>query len=277
MEKVLVTGGCGLIGQHICSGLLKKGYEVIAVDREESGYNEGKLHYSSIQCDLTDKNAIAEVFENNKFDVVIHAKDFNRTSSNFSNLNIENKEVLSVFYTALSQSSGLLNISLKYQIQNVERTSQYYSAKLTFPTSGIVKNVVLDFTNASAGNEAKFVESKRKDSVVVTPETINFQVAAKLCMVIKDNPIEFLNSVVANQSSGLNINMKLQNSPALEMVLDSSGDSNLDFLLKDSDLVLQFDSVFVDDISKLGNFENLSNVQDFKVTVDSDINSKLEM
>jgi UDP-glucose 4-epimerase len=73
MERVLVTGGCGLIGQHICSGLLKKGYEVIAVDREESGYNEGKLHYSSFQCDPTDKNAIAEVFENNHFDIVIHA------------------------------------------------------------------------------------------------------------------------------------------------------------------------------------------------------------
>ncbi|EWM54686.1 NAD-dependent epimerase/dehydratase family protein [Ruminococcus flavefaciens] len=73
MEKVLVTGGCGLIGQHICSGLLKKGYEVIAVDREESGYNVGKLNYSSVECDPTDKNTIAELFEKNKFDVVIHA------------------------------------------------------------------------------------------------------------------------------------------------------------------------------------------------------------
>ena len=43
MEKVLVTGGCGLIGQHICSGLLKKGYEVIAIDREESGYNDRSI------------------------------------------------------------------------------------------------------------------------------------------------------------------------------------------------------------------------------------------
>ena len=73
MEKVLVTGGCGLIGQHICSGLLKKGYEVIAIDREESGYNVGKLHYSSVECDPTDKNTIAELFEKNKFDIVIHA------------------------------------------------------------------------------------------------------------------------------------------------------------------------------------------------------------
>lgn len=73
MEKVLVTGGCGLIGQHICSGLLKKGYEVIAVDREECGYNEGKPNYSFTPCEPTDKNTIAELFENNKFYAVIHA------------------------------------------------------------------------------------------------------------------------------------------------------------------------------------------------------------
>lgn len=73
MEKVLVTGGCGIIGKHICSGLLKKGFEVIAIDREESGYNEGKLRYSSVICEPTDKNTISEVFENNKIDIVIHA------------------------------------------------------------------------------------------------------------------------------------------------------------------------------------------------------------
>lgn len=73
MEKVLVTGGCGLIGQHICSGLLKKGFEVIAIDREGSDYNEGKLNYSSVICPPTDKNAIAEVFEKNKINIVIHA------------------------------------------------------------------------------------------------------------------------------------------------------------------------------------------------------------
>ena len=73
MEKVLVTGGCGLIGKHICSGLLKKGFEVIAVDTEESGYNEGKLNYSSVQCAPTDKNTIAEIFEKNEIDVLIHA------------------------------------------------------------------------------------------------------------------------------------------------------------------------------------------------------------
>lgn len=73
MATVLVTGGCGMIGQHICSGLLKKGNEVIAVDSEEGHYNDGKSHYSFIQASITDKNAYAEIFENNKIDVLVHA------------------------------------------------------------------------------------------------------------------------------------------------------------------------------------------------------------
>lgn len=73
MRTVLVTGGCGLIGQHICSGLLKKGNTVIAVDLQEGNYNSGKLNYSFIEAAPTDKNKFAEILENNKIDVVIHA------------------------------------------------------------------------------------------------------------------------------------------------------------------------------------------------------------
>lgn len=73
METVLVTGGCGLIGQHICSGLLKKRYSVIAVDNKQGNYNEGKMNYRFIEADPSDKNAYAEIFENNKIDILIHA------------------------------------------------------------------------------------------------------------------------------------------------------------------------------------------------------------
>ncbi|MBQ9898629.1 MAG: NAD(P)-dependent oxidoreductase [Ruminococcus sp.] len=72
METVLVTGGNGLIGQHICSGLLKKGYAVISADINEGNYNEGKLNYSWIQVAPNDKNGYAEIFENNKIDILIH-------------------------------------------------------------------------------------------------------------------------------------------------------------------------------------------------------------
>jgi len=73
METVVVTGGCGLIGQHICSGLLKKGFAVIAVDREPGIYNEGKLNYSFVQATPTDKDTYAEVFEKNDVSILIHA------------------------------------------------------------------------------------------------------------------------------------------------------------------------------------------------------------
>lgn len=72
METVLVTGGCGLIGQHICSGLLKKGYSVIAADSTQGMYNEGKLNYKFIEAAPSDKNGYAEIFENNQIDILIH-------------------------------------------------------------------------------------------------------------------------------------------------------------------------------------------------------------
>ena len=67
MNTVVVTGGCGLIGQHICSGLLKKGFAVIAVDKEPGIYNEGKLNYSFVQAAPTDKDEYAEIFEKMRF------------------------------------------------------------------------------------------------------------------------------------------------------------------------------------------------------------------
>ncbi|MDE5583320.1 MAG: NAD(P)-dependent oxidoreductase [Ruminococcus sp.] len=73
MNTVLVTGGCGLIGRYICSGLLKKGNTVIAVDENENGYNEGKLNYSFIESACDDKDSYEKIFRENKIDIVIHA------------------------------------------------------------------------------------------------------------------------------------------------------------------------------------------------------------
>lgn len=72
MRKVLVTGGCGLIGDHICSGFLKKDCLVVAVDRQPSEYNHEKENYTFVQAKPSDKGVYAEVFEKYKFDTVIH-------------------------------------------------------------------------------------------------------------------------------------------------------------------------------------------------------------
>lgn len=73
METALVTGGSGLIGKHIVSGLLKKGYAVISVDKEDDGYNDGKPNYQFVKSEVTDRNKLAEIFQNNEIDLLVHA------------------------------------------------------------------------------------------------------------------------------------------------------------------------------------------------------------
>src|SRR6476469_5238737 len=98
MKKVLVTGTAGFIGFHLLRNLLKKGYEVVGLDnindyydvnlkygrlsemgiaKEEIAY--GKLVQSSkhpeyrfIQIDLADKDEVAKLFAQEKFDGVVN-------------------------------------------------------------------------------------------------------------------------------------------------------------------------------------------------------------
>ena len=44
MKKILVTGGAGFIGSHLCEVLLKKGYEVICLDNFFTGSKENVCH-----------------------------------------------------------------------------------------------------------------------------------------------------------------------------------------------------------------------------------------
>ena len=96
--KILVTGSAGFIGFHVVQRLLKKNIQVTSLDNindyydvslkygrlEELGINKSNISYGSliqseeyknhqfIQCDLSDKEAIDDLFTNNKFDVVCH-------------------------------------------------------------------------------------------------------------------------------------------------------------------------------------------------------------
>lgn len=72
MKTILVTGGCGMIADHMCSGLLKKGYEVVAVDKKASGYNLNKAHFTFVQASPMDKTAYADTMERFHPEVVIH-------------------------------------------------------------------------------------------------------------------------------------------------------------------------------------------------------------
>ena len=44
MKRVLVTGGAGFIGSHLCERLLREGKEVICLDNFFTGSKENIVH-----------------------------------------------------------------------------------------------------------------------------------------------------------------------------------------------------------------------------------------
>ena len=72
MATILVTGGCGMIGDHICSGLLKKGNTVIAADQNESEYNREKENFIFRQAGPRDQGRYGDIFDEFQIDYVVH-------------------------------------------------------------------------------------------------------------------------------------------------------------------------------------------------------------
>ena len=78
--SILVTGGAGYIGSHTCVELLNQGYEVVVVDNlinscEEALNRVKQLTNKDIKfynADLLNKERLAEVFEQEKPEAVIH-------------------------------------------------------------------------------------------------------------------------------------------------------------------------------------------------------------
>jgi UDP-glucose-4-epimerase GalE len=82
MQKILVTGGAGYIGSHICKRLYESGYDPITLDNLSTGFEKnvrwGKLYNISLES-VAD---IEKIFKENEIKAVIHlaAKTFPRES-----------------------------------------------------------------------------------------------------------------------------------------------------------------------------------------------------
>lgn len=73
MATILVTGGCGRIGEKVCSGLLKKGNTVIAVDKEPTEYNADKENYIFRAAAPNEQGKYGDIFDEfDEIDYVVH-------------------------------------------------------------------------------------------------------------------------------------------------------------------------------------------------------------
>jgi len=83
MSKILVTGGAGFIGSHLCERLLKENYEVVCLDNFNDFYNPkikednitDLLKYENfilVRGDILDVKLLEKIFAENKIDKIIH-------------------------------------------------------------------------------------------------------------------------------------------------------------------------------------------------------------
>lgn len=95
MSKVLVSGGAGYIGSHVTVELSQAGYDVVIADNFSNcdltnykGVCEilGK-EMSLVEMDFCDASAVDKLFEDNKFDAVIHFAAFKAVGESVSEPN----------------------------------------------------------------------------------------------------------------------------------------------------------------------------------------------
>ncbi|MBC1474397.1 SDR family NAD(P)-dependent oxidoreductase [Listeria grandensis] len=78
MKTILVTGGAGFIGSHVCEMYLKNKYKVVCVDNLSSGLESNlsqcfkNTDFTFINADIRDENTLNEIFLEYKLDIINH-------------------------------------------------------------------------------------------------------------------------------------------------------------------------------------------------------------
>ncbi len=86
--KIMITGGAGFIGSHLCDEFLKDDHEIIILARNKSKLDNISHILERItleQVDVTDFTSLGDSIEKNKPDVIIHLAGETSHSKSFEN------------------------------------------------------------------------------------------------------------------------------------------------------------------------------------------------
>ncbi len=151
--KILVVGGAGFIGSHLCDLLIEKGHEVLCVDNLSLGTKDNIRHlygcsgFTFIECDAAYADELNKVFEGNKPEYVFHLaanSDIQASSANpkveYRNTYTTTFNILScmrdfgvkkIFFSSTSAVYGdKRDVMLDENTPNLEPISYYGAAKL---------------------------------------------------------------------------------------------------------------------------------------------------
>jgi UDP-glucose 4-epimerase len=134
MQKILVTGGAGYIGSHICKKLHEMGFDPIVFDNLSTGNIQNIQWGAFHKGDLANISDLESVFINNKIESVIHTagRTFPR----------ESMSKASEYYSSnVTGTVNLLDMMKKFNVKNIIFSSSCstYCTQITEPITEIDK------------------------------------------------------------------------------------------------------------------------------------------
>lgn len=152
MKTILVTGGAGFIGNHLCEALLNEGNKVVVYDNLSLGLKRNIQRFSKnkkfkfIKGDILNQKKFGAIFKDHKFDMIFHlAANSDISSSNknpktdFFNTFQTTVEVLEqarihnikkIFFASTGAIYGDTDLAVKEETGPLIPISHYGAAKL---------------------------------------------------------------------------------------------------------------------------------------------------
>jgi UDP-glucuronate 4-epimerase len=120
MANILVTGGAGFIGSHLCETLISQGHKVICVDNFNDYYNPQFKHeniksfkenplFVLYEADTRDKERLSEIFEKENIQKIVHL-------AAMAGVRYSIKHPKLYFDVNVIGTSNLLELSVKYNV-----------------------------------------------------------------------------------------------------------------------------------------------------------------
>lgn len=118
--NILLTGGAGYIGSHTIIELDKAGHSVVVVDNLVNSNPESLRRVAKIigkdipfyEVDVRDKEALSKVFDENKFDAVIHFAGLKAVGESVS-------KPLEYYHNNMTGTFILLDVMRQHQCKNI--------------------------------------------------------------------------------------------------------------------------------------------------------------
>lgn len=117
--KILITGGAGFIGSHLCDYLLKEeSNEIVVLDNLSLGRESNISHlfknqkFEFIKGDILDGSLLDDLFMSNNFDIVFHLAANSDIAQSFHNPTVDKDNTFMTTYE-------LLNRMKKYEVKKI--------------------------------------------------------------------------------------------------------------------------------------------------------------